>query len=138
MNPILSVDPAAAQPDLFLTLVKSFGMLAIVIAILVGVMYFMKRFTMFGAHPSGKSPIRMLSALNLGPRERVVLIEVEGKKILIGVTQQAVQFLTAIENPDSATAGPGEGKETGAGFSKIFRKAVDEVSAGDKKNDSPE
>jgi len=40
--------------------------------------------------------IKVLSALSLGGREKILLIEVDGKKILIGVTSQNITCLLAL------------------------------------------
>lgn len=48
---------------------------------------------------SGNRAIKVVSALSLGTRERVLVIEVAGKQHLIGVTAQQVNHLFELEQP---------------------------------------
>ncbi|PLW83967.1 flagellar biosynthetic protein FliO [Kineobactrum sediminis] len=49
----------------------------------------------------GEGPIRMLGQLSLGTRERLLLVEVEGQKILLGVVPGRITRLDGIATGES-------------------------------------
>lgn len=72
------------------------GLMAI-IGLIFALSWLVKRFTQ-GAM-SGNSHIKILSALPLGTRERVVLIEAGGEQLLVGVTATQINTLHVLKNP---------------------------------------
>jgi len=72
------------------------GLMAI-IGLIFALSWFVKRFTQ-GAI-SGNSHIKMLSAMPLGTRERIVLIEVGNEQLLLGVTASTVNTLHVLSSP---------------------------------------
>jgi len=69
--------------------------LGVVIAFIFALAWFLKRFT--GLTGTDKSPIKVLSILNVGTRERVALIQVAGEQLLIGITPQSIRLLKSFE-----------------------------------------
>ena len=56
------------------------------------------------------SAIRIVAAMPVGPRERLVLVDAGGRQLLIGVTAQQISALHSFEEPPlppSASPGPG-------------------------------
>lgn len=47
----------------------------------------------------GKSKLKIISQLALGQKERLVVLDVNGKQILIGVTSMQINLLMELENP---------------------------------------
>ena len=81
----------------------AFGMLAVVVLIF-GLAWAVRRFSLFqGFQRNGNDAITVQAQLSVGPKERVVLIEVEGRKMLIGV---APGYITRLD---------GSGLPAGAG-----------------------
>jgi flagellar protein FliO/FliZ len=81
----------------------AFGMLAVVVLIF-GLAWAVRRFSLFqGFQRDGNDAIAVRAQLSVGPKERVVLIEVEGRKMLIGV---APGYITRLD---------GSGLPAGAG-----------------------
>ncbi len=74
-------------------------------AVLVGVIllililgWMIKR---IGNFPSaGKGIVKILGGVSLGPRERAVVLEAGGKRILVGVAPGRVQTLCLLDNSD--------------------------------------
>lgn len=64
--------------------------LALVVALIGGLFLLLKRVQ---SRPGLGGSIRALAALNLGARERVVLLEVAGRQLLVGVAPGRVQTL---------------------------------------------
>ena len=131
MDPISTYPTSTGviEPELFMSFLKSFGMLAVVLGILVGVLFLMKKFSVFGVPHTDKNMIRMLASFNLAPREKVVLLDVQGEKILIGVTPQQISRLAVIENRDWK---PEEIHADESGFSKLLKGAAKKVASGEK------
>ena len=109
MNEVASVSTAAV-PGFWLMMLKSMGMLCIVIAVLVGVLFLVRHLTEKRGGKMNKSLIQLLASFHVAPKEKVMLLDVVGKKILIGVTQQTINCLAVIEDDKVATTieKPGE------------------------------
>lgn len=84
-------------PDLWITALKSMGMLFIVLSVLIAGLYGMKRLFYLGGNYSQSGVIKTLSSRYIAPKERIMLIEVLGEKILIGVTPQSINCLARID-----------------------------------------
>ena len=99
MNPAsISSAPVPSTPDLWMTLIKSVAMLSLVLGILFAALYLIRRFYWRYSGASDRGLIRMLATHHVAPKERVVLLEVLGEKILIGVTPQQINYLATISN----------------------------------------
>lgn len=56
--------------------------------------------------PNNSSHFKMISSMSLGGRERIVIIEVQGKQHAIGVTPNNVNHLFSVENPIESNPQP--------------------------------
>ncbi len=85
--------------------------LAFVIALAWGGLYLMRRFQdgSFGKLVGQQDTrnLRFIRALPIGPRERLVLIEIEGEEMLLGVTAHSISRLREWPAPDSTEASIG-------------------------------
>jgi flagellar biosynthetic protein FliO len=79
--------------DLINTGLKTVAMLLIVLGLLVGILYVMKRFIFAHKRAKGDLFIKVLSTLYLSPKERLEVIEISGEKIVLGVTPGSICFL---------------------------------------------
>lgn len=92
-----------SAPDTVMTMVSlGLGLLA-VIAIIFGCAWIVRR--MSGMTGGNTRAIKVVSVMPMGTRERIALIDVGGKQILIGVTPQAIRTLHVFDEPVVA---PGE------------------------------
>lgn len=73
------------------------GGLALILALIYGLSWFVKRFAQGGFMQN--SSIKMLSSMPLGTRERLMLVEVGGKQILLGVTAAQINSLHVFDEP---------------------------------------
>ena len=71
--------------------------LVVVLSILVLIAYCVKKFK--GHHYLGGKNIKVVCNLLVGQKERIVLLEVEGQKALIGVTAHAIHTLMLLNRP---------------------------------------
>ena len=85
--------------NVWILMFKSLGMLCIVLGILIVLLYVMKRFSSNKWSQSTPGSIKTLATHYIAPKEKIVLIDVLGEKILIGATPQTINTL-AIINKD--------------------------------------
>lgn len=90
---------AIASPELFSAgyLFQVIGSLVLVFVCLFVVVYFLKRFN--GVGTGSGSALRVVASANVGQREKVVLLEVGGEQLLIGVAPGAVRSLHVLKEP---------------------------------------
>lgn len=113
--------PQAASTGSAMQLVNLLGGLLLIVGLILGLSWFVKRFGQGGFihNPT----IRIVSAMPLGTRERVMLIDVGGKQILLGVTAMQVSRLHVFDEP--VTKEPEKRKEEpGADFSQKLMKIL--------------
>lgn len=89
---------AAAATDPAGQLMTTFAALAVVIAVIVGGAALIRRFNLLPGLPiaalRGQAPtLRLVASLSVGARERAVLIEVDGQRLLLGVAPGNVRAL---------------------------------------------
>lgn len=96
MNELLNDTLAASQPDLLGATLKTFAMLCVVLGLLILVLYLIKRFFYLRNSSRDEKLIKMLASFHLAPKARVVLIEVMGEKLVVGVSQESIRILTKI------------------------------------------
>lgn len=81
---------------------KMFTTLAIVIGIMIGALYLMKKYLYQSPVAAGSSGvIRVISSYHLGPKKSIVLVEVLGEVLLLGVSDHQMSMLTTISDPDA-------------------------------------
>ena len=109
----------AESPQAFETMTNAlrvFGALGLVLALVLGLAWLVRRGTL--KFPGGKSPvqIRVESAASLGERRSVVIVAVEGRRLLLGLTPVQVSCLAELGPPpapfsqalDSRLSAPGQ------------------------------
>ncbi len=95
---------AATAPDTLVTMLTlGVGLLA-VIAIIFGCAWIVRR--MSGMTGGNTRAIKVVSVMPMGTRERISLIEVGGKQILIGVTPSAIRTLHVFDEPVVSAGDP--------------------------------
>jgi len=86
--------------SLFSSFLKMIFALAIVLGLLIGVMYFVKRFMQqTGSASDNQSLINVISSKYLGPKNRIVLVEIIDKIIVVGISSQQMTTLACIDDP---------------------------------------
>ena len=73
---------------------------AAVIVLIPAALWVLKRLQV-GAQPGGRV-VTLVGGLTLGPRERIAVIESQGRRWMIGVTGQSISLLAELERPDAA------------------------------------
>lgn len=99
-----------APPELGSSLVQLVGGLAVVVALLLGTLWLIKRLS----SPRGAAAgLKVLGAAPVGPRERVVLVELADQVLVLGVTPASVNTLHTLpletfraHSPEASQATP--------------------------------
>lgn len=78
--------------------------LALVVAAIVVAAWLLRRVTRLQSSAGGA--LQVLGGLSMGPRERVVLIQVGETQLLLGVAPGRVQTLHVLENPIGGVSAP--------------------------------
>jgi flagellar protein FliO/FliZ len=74
--------------------------LAIVLGLLFGVMYFVKRFmSQVAPAADNRAIINILSSRYLGPKSSIILVEVMDHVIVVGISNQQMTTLAHIDDP---------------------------------------
>ena len=116
---------AAAPPELWGPLIKSAGMFCVVLALLLMGLYVIKRFWVEGRRAGQQGIIRSVAAYSVAPKSRLIVVNIRGEHLLLGVTPQQINFLTKLD-PQEEVAGDSGGPppENQAGFGKLLHKAM--------------
>lgn len=73
--------------------------LAFVLAVIVAIAWLTRRMrTAYGT----SGPVRVIAEVSLGQKERAVLVQVDGRRLLLGVATGAVSLLHAADAPNAA------------------------------------
>lgn len=106
------VPPPAAQSPVKVNGVSSllsvFVGLLFILGLILALAWFVKRIGQGGI--TANNHLRIVASLPLGTRERLALVDVGGKQILLGLTPQNINTLHVFDEPviDSASAEPSE------------------------------
>lgn len=89
---------AVSPPSLSTSLFNVFMALTLIVGLILACAWLAKKFKLTGSmHVQG---IRALSSLTLGRKEKVVLISVGGKRLLLGVAAGSVNVLHTFDSSD--------------------------------------
>ena len=99
-------------------LLQVFASLAVVIGLLVGVLWLMRRFNGVGRSASGQ--LQVIASVNLGQRERAVLVAAGDKQLLLGVAPGNVRTLHVFDEPIAIA----EAASTAVTFKEVWRQAT--------------
>lgn len=104
----------------------SLGLLAVLAAV-VALAWLLKRVGTLQRGVAGT--VRALGGISLGPRERVVLIQVGEEQLLIGIAPGQVRTLHVLDQPIQ-TAQPDGRKEQSGSFSRRLAAVLDRSGTG--------
>lgn len=86
--------------------IRAVAMLFVVLALLVGVLYFLKRFSLRNRLAPGEVGIKVLSSLSLSARDRIQVVEILGEKIVLGISPGGITCITKLgDNDEDVTEG---------------------------------
>lgn len=103
--------------DMFATSIKMISSLALVLGTVILAMYLLRKAMSRGTEVSGRSEIiRILSVRYLGGKSSIVLLDVAGTVIVVGVSPSGMSTLAHIDDPEALeqleTATPKKGDKS--------------------------
>ena len=78
-------------------MLPALGALVIVLALILALAWVAKRW--MGTPGISRSSFKVLGAMSLGPREKLLLVDVGGKQVLLGVTPGSITSLQTLAEP---------------------------------------
>lgn len=117
---------AEAPPDLAGSAWQMLFGLAVVLALLFGILWLLKRLGMNRGGAGGE--LKVLGAASVGARERVVMVEVAGRVLVLGVAPGRVNALSefdAAELPPREPLGEGANAIAGGDFAARLRQMLE-------------
>lgn len=86
----------------FWSFFKMLASLAVVIALMIGAMYLLKKyFYQPSAAINGNAMIRIISTCHLNPKNSILLVDVLGQVMLLGVSNHQMSILGTITDPEA-------------------------------------
>lgn len=113
--------PAPAEPVGAASLLQVVLALMLVLGLIVGMAWLMRR--MGGLTQVGGGVVRVLGGVPVGQRERVVLIQVGGKQLLLGVAPGRVQTLHVLDEPISVNVAAGASESFAERLTTALKKS---------------
>jgi len=89
-----TTQPAVASGTQLMSVVFS---LLMVLAVILALAWLLRRFGQGGF--SGQGDMKVVASLSLGTRERLVVVDIQGQQLLIGVTPQQIRTLHVFDEP---------------------------------------
>lgn len=117
LQPLLAfAEDTLPSPTTFSSFVKMLLALAVVLAFLLGSLWLMKRLQL---GQSANGLVRVVGAAAVGPRERVVVVQIEDRWLVVGVAPGRVERLGEMDRPEGGApetvgAAPGFGERLAA------------------------
>lgn len=104
--------------------------LMLVLGLIFALAWLLKRVQ--GVRVGGPASLRINAGLQVGPKEKVLIIEAGGQHLLIGVTAGSINTLHVFAEAPVAPANDGDGKPTqpplGAAFADALKRALGQES----------
>ncbi|MBA3902874.1 MAG: flagellar biosynthetic protein FliO [Rhodocyclaceae bacterium] len=122
----LAQSSAAATPEIGSSLLQVIPGLGVVIALLVGALWLLKRLSAPRGTAAGL--LRVVAGTAVGPRERVVLVEVGDTWLVVGVAPGQVNALHQLPKQDIAAA-PAAGGPAGKNFGAWLKQTMERRNA---------
>lgn len=88
----------SAAPSGVGSLLQVLFALAVVLGLIVAAAWLMRRFSLVPGGSGGQ--LRVVSGVMVGPRERVVIVEIQEHWLVLGVTHEQVNLLHTLDKPE--------------------------------------
>ncbi len=107
--------------EIWFAFARTFCVLFLVLALIILVFYLIKKFSTAKGVKGGKDFIKILCVHHLSPKEKLVLLDVLGDTILIGVTPTNISKISSLEKDLDFS---GEVNETPSRFSDFLTQKL--------------
>lgn len=85
--------------EIWIAFARTFSMLFLVLAVLILVFYLIRKFSTIKGLKGGRNYIRLISTYHLSAKERLIMVDVMGDIILLGVTPQSITKISSVDHP---------------------------------------
>lgn len=89
------------SPELFSSLLKIAAALAVTIGVMILLIFLFKKAMQRGGGEANRDLIRIMSSRYMGPKSSILLVDVMGHVLVIGIANGAMSLLTEIMDPES-------------------------------------
>lgn len=89
----LAADPSPPPGVSFTTMMQTLAGLALILGLFVGAAWLLRRMNGGKSFAAGNSPMRIVSSLPVGARERIILLELEDTWLVVGVAPGEIRTL---------------------------------------------
>ncbi len=89
----------AAEYDLIGSTIRMVGSLAVVLGLIFLVLWVVRRFFTQRPLVAGGQVISVLAARHIAPKKQIVIVEVEGQKLVLGLSGDSITYLTRLGPP---------------------------------------
>jgi flagellar protein FliO/FliZ len=88
--------------EFILSILKMLSALALVLGLMVVAMFFLRKFmSKTGGGVESDELVKIVSTRYLGPKSSIVILDVLGRVVVVGVTNQQISLLTEIDDRES-------------------------------------
>ena len=87
----------SSTSDIWLAFARTFSILFVVLALLILVFYMIRRLTNARGAKGARTYISVLGIHHFSPKEKLALVNIMGKTVLIGITPNQISKLTTID-----------------------------------------
>ena len=115
-----AITPGIELPDTYGLLVRTLLSLFAVVALIWGAVQLMKRLSPESTGGSG-GQIRVLERAYLAPKRAVYVVQIGGKALALGVTDQQVTNLMELDLEETLSAYPRSSGSRSAAFASVFK-----------------
>ena len=124
------------QPDLYTTAIKTFSILAIMLAVILIGFYLVKRFWPKGSgFMSAHQWVKVITATSIAPKKMISLVEVGDEILVLGLTDSHISLLTKVTDEQmihSLRASQGK-KSVGSPFYQQFKGLITRYDSEEEK-----
>ncbi len=102
---------------------KMIGVLAVILGLLIGGLYLLRRF-LPGTSKMGwmSGQVRLVGQFPIGPKKLLALVKVADQVLLLGVTEHNISFLTRIDDPQAIEGIARTDERAPLGFAGLLRR----------------
>ena len=130
---------AFTPPDVYSTAIKTFSILFIILAVILTVFWLIKRFWPKGSGFMGNDQwIKVIATRYIAPKKMVVLVEVAGEILALGLSGDQITMLTKVANDQMIhhLKESQQNKAAGSPFYQQFKSLINRCGCEGEKRES--